>query len=410
MIFYIMEFAEQKINFGTGYAFGEDKRTDMKVLILSCNTGEGHNSAARALKSHLLAQKIGCMVTDTLSLAGSSVSQNVSDLYLYSTRTNLFKYLYSIGSIVSDFLDKVKSPVYLWNRSYSDKLNNYIISNGFDAVICVHLFPAQAMSALKTSGKTDIPTIFVMTDYTCIPFLDETSLDGYVIPHEHLIEEFVSNGIPREKLYPFGIPIDSIFFDSVSRLEAKKKVAEDFGWSIPAWKNWFLLMTGSMGFGNTQEIIDETVRISPKGTEIIAVCGRNERMLKQLQEENIDTKSVHPIGYTDRIPLLMDACDVLFTKPGGISSTEAMSKHIPIIHTAPIPGCETRNAEFFHYHGMSYSCTDTKQQVRTALKLCEDMDYRTTMTGAQQQNARPDTCRNIESLITEQLIYNSSSS
>jgi processive 1,2-diacylglycerol beta-glucosyltransferase len=379
------------------------KRTDMKVLILSCNTGEGHNSAARALMSHLLSRGIDCTVTDTLSLVGKNASQRVSDFYIYSTRTNLFKHMYRVGMAVSDMMDIVKSPVYLWNKSYSNKLQKYISSNGFDAVICVHLFPAQAMSALRLNGKSTIPTIFVMTDYSWIPFLDETVMDYYVIPHEHLIEEFTSNGIPREKLLAYGIPVSDIFFEKAPKSIARKQIAEHFGWDIPSWKNWFLVMTGSMGFGSTQEIIDETIRQSPDRTEVIVICGRNEGMQKRLQQDNKAFSNIHPVGYTDRIPLLMDACDVLFTKPGGISSTEAISKGIPIIHTAPIPGYESRNAEFFHFHGMSYSSEDIAYQVHIALRLCDDMEYRNTMTGAQRLNAKPDTCHNICSLLTDRV-------
>lgn len=222
-----------------------------KILILSCNTGEGHNSAARAIDGFLKAKNIECEVLDTLSIVGAAVSKSVSDLYLYSTRTNLFKYLYKIGGAVSDSI-KTKSIIYAWNWMYSEKLLSYINSGGYDAVICVHLFPAEAMTSLKASGKTDIPAIFVMTDYTCIPFLDETSLDGYVIPHEHLIEEFAGCGIPREKLYPFGIPVDSRFLTSSPKSAARKEVAQTLIPGIPKGHNWFLVMTGSMGFGNTR--------------------------------------------------------------------------------------------------------------------------------------------------------------
>lgn len=378
------------------------KRTEMKVLILSCNTGEGHNSAARAINSHIRSLGVECTITDTLSLVGQTLSRNVSDIYVYSTQTSLFKYLYKIGMFVSDISNKVKSPVYLWNSSYADKVLKYINENGFDSIICVHLFPAQAISYLKNKGKLSIPAIFVMTDYTCIPFLDETSLDSYVIPHEHLIEEFAEKGIPRAKLFPFGIPVDNKFHHTEPKIMARKLLAEIFGWNdISIWNNWFLIMTGSMGFGSTQEIIDETIRQSMNGTEIIAICGRNEEMLNKLKNENRYLHVVHPIGFTDKISLLMDAADVLFTKPGGISSTEGMSKQIPMIHTAPIPGCETRNAEFFHYHGMSYSCTDTIQQVSIALRLCEDNEFRKRMTGAQRLNAKPDTCHRIFRLLTD---------
>lgn len=377
---------------------GMSKRTYMNILILSCNTGEGHNSAARAISEHLAASGIGCTVTDTLSLVSRSFSQTISDMYLYSTRTSLFKHIYRIGGAVSDGI-RSKSIIYLWNMMYSGMLLDYINGNGFDAVICVHLFPAEAMTALKVNGKTDIPCIFVMTDYTCIPFLDETELDGYVIPHEHLVEEFTQKGLPREKLFPFGIPVSSRFHDTDTRTRAREEILSAFGWEIPQGRDWFLVMTGSMGFGNTEELLDEMLRQASKRCEIIVVCGRNMQMTNALNERYAAAPNVRPIGYTDRIPLLMDACDVLFTKPGGISSTEAMSKHIPIIHTAPIPGCETRNAEFFHYHGMSYSSTDPAQQVHIALRLCHDASFRTAMTEAQRLNSKPDTCSNICSLL-----------
>ena len=375
----------------------------MKVLILSCNTGEGHNSAANAICSHLLSSGMECTIKDTLTFLGPKASERVSDFYIYSTHSNLFGRIYQIGSTINEVFESLKSPVYLWNSTYSRKLEAYIQSNGFDAVICVHLFPALALSSIRAKGHCQIPAIFVMTDYTCIPFLNETEMDYYVIPHEHLIEEFVLNGIPRRKVRPYGIPVSYTFFMRTSKTEARKKIAEAFGWDIPLQNDWFLIMTGSMGFGDTQEIIDETMYQSSDRIEIIAVCGRNTEMLEHLKEDNRDLSNVHPIGYTDMIPVLMDACDVLFTKPGGISSTEAISKGLPIIHTAPIPGCETRNAEFFHYHGMSYSSTDTQQQVRIALRLCNDSEYRKKMTGAQSLNAKPDTCHNICSLIKDRV-------
>lgn len=372
----------------------------MKVLILSCNTGEGHNSAARALSGHLISEGFECTVTDTLSLVGKNISQMVSDLYLYSTRTSLFKYVYKIGMSISISLEKFKSPVYHWNSFYASRLQQYIEEGRFDAVVCTHLFPAEAMTAIrKKGGLKSIPCIFIMTDYTCIPFLDETELDAYVIPHEHLTEEFAERGIDRRKLYPFGIPVSAEFHSKSPKKEARQAVIKDLGLALEPESSWLLIMTGSMGFGNTQKIVDEIQRQRKGPVDIIVICGKNAEMLKSLKEKN--TENVHPVGYTDRIPLLMDACDVLFTKPGGISSTEAMSKHIPLIHTEPIPGCETRNAEFFHYHGMSFSSRNIRRQVNTALRLCHDRRYRKKMTDAQRLNARPDTCQNISDLIRD---------
>jgi processive 1,2-diacylglycerol beta-glucosyltransferase len=85
----------------------------------------------------------------------------------------------------------------------------------------------------------------------------------------------------------------------------------------------------------------------------------------------------------------MDASDVIFTKPGGITSTEAIVKNIPLIHTHPIPGLENHNAHFFHQHGMSYFTTDIHQQVAVAMRLCEDAQYRKQMLDNQRANANP---------------------
>ena len=265
---------------------------------------------ARAIDGFLKAKNIECEVLDTLSIVGAAVSKSVSDLYLYSTRTNLFKYLYKIGGAVSDSI-KTKSIIYAWNWMYSEKLLSYINSGGYDAVICVHLFPAEAMTSLKASGKTDIPAIFVMTDYTCIPFLDETSLDGYVIPHEHLIEEFAGCGIPREKLYPFGIPVDSRFLTSSPKSAARKEVAQTLIPGIPKGHNWFLVMTGSMGFGNTHGLINEITRQTGGNTETIVVCGRNEDMLARIRKDNAGNPSVTP----DRIHRQDSAADGRMRRP-----------------------------------------------------------------------------------------------
>ena len=92
---------------------------------------------------------------------------------------------------------------------------------------------------------------------------------------------------------------------------------------------------------------------------------------------------------------LMDACDVLFSKPGGITSTEAAIRNIPLVHTAPIPGVEDRNALFFHYHNMSYSSKDPQQQALVAFRLCDDKQYRQRMTDAQARNSNTHCCEDI---------------
>lgn len=373
----------------------------MKVLILSCNTGEGHNSSARALKKEMDARGIESDVADTLALVSEFVSRSMSDLYVFSTKSNLIEHFYKIGGIVSDnpMIPGLKSPVYATNRLYARKLYDHIVNGGYDAVICVHLYPAEALTALKRRARLSIPSIFVMTDYTCIPFLSETELDKYVIPHEDLIEEFAEKGIPREKIVPAGIPVDTgRLLERRTRDEARKNLSGELGWDDTSG-NWYLIMSGSMGFGNLGDLIDGILREDPDEGRIVCICGRNDKLCAQLREEFSGTGEVKVLGFTDRIPEYMDACDVVLSKPGGITSTESAIKNIPLVHTNPIRGLEDYNALFFHYHGMSYSSCDTARQAEVAHRLCTDTAFRTRMTEAQKRNSKPDACAEIIGLL-----------
>lgn len=365
----------------------------MRVLILSCATGEGHNSAAKAIWEYFKMHKIECEVVDTLALISPAVSQTASDVYVFSTRTRLFKLLYNAGTIVSGY--KSKSPVYFANKLYCGKLLEYIKNNEYDTIICTHLFPAEALTALIRSKKLPARTVFVMTDYTCIPFMEETQLDYYIVPHEHLIEECVKKGLVRDKLLPYGIPVKQIFYSSQSKGYARMECKRIFAERLNESEKWLLIMSGSMGFGNLNDLVKQIIVECGMNVEIFLVCGNNTRLHKTLTKEFSLHENITILGFTDRISTLMDACDVLFTKPGGLSSTEAAAKKIPIIHTAPIPGCETKNAEFFHYHGMSYSSSDIKEQVKRALRLCNDIPYRNKMISSQKMNINPDSNEDI---------------
>lgn len=374
----------------------------MKVLILSCNTGEGHNSSAKALKKEMDSRGIECDIEDTLGLVSEFVSRSMSDLYVFSTKSSLIERTYKIGGFVSDNLSipGLKSPVYVSNRLYAKKLYDFIVEGGYDAIICVHLYPAEALTALRRRAKLNVPTIFVMTDYTCIPFLAETELDEYVIPHEDLIEEFVEKGIPREKIHPLGIPVDcDRFLHHQPKNEARAAAAKEFGWNEDISGNWYLIMSGSMGFGNLGELIDKICEEDPHDSHIICVCGRNEKLKAHLESEFSELPYIKIVGYTNKVPQLMDACDVVMTKPGGITSTEAAIANIPLVHTEPIRGLEDFNARFFHYHGMSYSTCDISQQAKVAHRLCTDEKYRERMADSQKRNSNSRTCADIVDLL-----------
>lgn len=379
----------------------------MKILILSASTGEGHNSSAKAILSAMLKQGIDAEMQDVLAIASPRTSKKVSNTYVKSTEGhNMFSKVYALAQWVSANLNQGKrSPVYLFNKIYWRRLYRYIEQGGYDAVISVHLFAAESLTAVKREGKLKIPAFFVMTDYTLHAFLNDTDLDYYIIPHEDLIPLYVRHGFKFDHIFPIGIPVDvDKFMHRLPKQEAREKVAQLLGIKLKAKEgHWYLVMSGSMGFGNMSQLMRQFVTRIEQNDKVICVCGRNERNLRSVQHDFASESRVVPIGYTDQVSLLMDACDVVLSKPGGITTTETIIKNIPLVHTAPIPGIESENAEFCHERNMSFHSDDPIEQVEAAIRLATDPVSREAMLESQRRNSEPKTCQFIIDLVVHTL-------
>ena len=98
-----------------------------------------------------------------------------------------------------------------------------------------------------------------------------------------------------------------------------------------------------------------------------------------------------------------EACDVLMSKPGGLSSTEALVSGTPLVHTPSIPGCETANADFFSEHGMSYAADGPEEAAEMAKLLCDSPEAREAMKKAQRENSYG-SCADDIVLLSEKLL------
>lgn len=355
----------------------------MKVLILSCNTGGGHNAAASALKESLNFYHHEAEVLDLMSLGRKHTSALVGGAYvkLVSVFPAGFGALYQLGELVRKF--PWKSPVYYANARLGNALADYIVQNHFDAVVTTHLYPAETLTWMKQKGRLTIPCVAVATDYACIPFWEETNCDYYVVPHKDLIPEFASCGIPEEKLLPLGIPVRPAF----ARPASKEDVRRHLG--LPENAPLFLVMSGSMGFGKVHLLAHELVSRLENGEQAVIICGNNKKRMRSLRLQFHKNPNVHIIGFTRHVAEYMAATDVLFTKPGGLSSTEAAVRRVPLVHTDPIPGCETKNRAFFVSRGMSVTGAHQKELAEAGISLAHDDARQIAMRDAQRKNSHP---------------------
>ena len=338
------------------------------------------------MEEELLRRGARCDFADLLALRSPGTSRRVSACYcnMVTRAPWAFHALYRAGDAVRNLHRLgLQSPVYLANRHYAGDLQTLLEEEEYDCVIMPHLFPAEAVTALRRQGGLRTKTVAIATDYACIPFWEETCPDLFVIPHRDLMEDFLRRGIPEEKLAPLGIPVSRAYTQEVDKREARAKLG------LPLDGPLYLVVMGSMGAGKTGELLRPLMETIGEEGCVLAVCGTNEEKRKSLQREFADCSNLRVIGYTNQLPLYMAASDLLVTKPGGLTSTEAAARGIPLLLADPIPGCETYNARFFAQRGMARLCATPEELARDARELMESSSAREDMIRAQRRFVSP---------------------
>ncbi len=311
---------------------------------------------------------------DPYQLVGKNTADHVGNLYikLVQHSPRLFGCLYALGEFYRKF--PIHSPVYWVNGKMAGVMQRYLDEHPYDCIIMTHMYPAHILDHLD---KTLLPkTVLVATDYTCIPFMEETDCDYYVVPAADLSEEFSLRGIPEERILPYGIPVRKEFSADYGKDEARVRLG------FKQDEEYILLSGGSIGAGQ----ISKTVRILERflqknaNCHLLIVCGKNRRLYERLKRKYAGKEQIRVMESTTRMAEYMKACDLFITKPGGLSSTEAAASRTPLIHISPIPGCEQRNAYYFLAHGMSVLAKDPKKELLSALyELQQDSCFQSMM-------------------------------
>ena len=350
----------------------------MDALILSCSTGGGHNAAGFALKEELTARGHHVDMMDPYALISRKFANNVGNVYVKTVQHSprFFGIIYSLGNLVRKIPGQ--SPVYYANIQVAKKLEAYLAEHHYDVILMPHLFPAELVTYLK---KHDVPlplTVFVATDYACIPFTEETDCDYYIVPGEKQIRDFARRGIPKEKLLPLGIPTARAFDEKTD----KEKAREILG--LNPHTQYILLTGGSIGAGSLSKairILLKQFRKKDMDARLIVVCGSNEKLYNKLRFRYRNRLTL--IQKTTQMALYMQACDIFISKPGGLSSTEAAVSQVPYIQITPIPGCESRNMKYFSKTGMSIGVKHLKLQLSHAITALSEPERRDKMRQAQ---------------------------
>ncbi len=333
----------------------------MRVLILTCSTGEGHNSAAAALKDEFTARGLTCCARDALEFLSKGISAVVSRIHSISYQ----KFPGFYGKCYRHEENRsTPVPASLMERG-ARKLRAFLIDNKINAVVSVHVFGGLLMRQTNSLIERPIPSYFVATDYTCSPYVSECQADMWFISHPSLEPEFTNNGVPHERICASGIPVRSTFYSKKSKTQARTDL------NLTPYGELVLIASGSIGCGPLEEVCSQLLCRLPHTSTVVVICGHNEKLYAQLSLQFAGTR-LRPVMYTDKMQDYMMAADVFVTKAGGVSTTEALVSGTKLVLMDAVPGCESRNFSFLTGSGLATGGRDADEIAQLVLDAIAD--------------------------------------
>ena len=349
--------------------------------------------AAHTLETYICKTNPGHQVTviDTLKLINRLVDTVCCDGYYFMVRhiPGFFGYLYTRTNRKTPLFDMMSG---LTNQ-FSRKLLPVLEEEKPDVVLSTHPFATEMLSVLKGKKKLNVPLLCLMTDYGPHKAWIAKNVDAYITANEDMTASMVQMGAPEEKVHPFGIPVGETFFSPGNKTALLREF--DLTPNVPT----VLFMAGSFGVSNILEIYRKLQEI-PEPYQIIVITGRNQKLYDAFQKEiRKSPKDTRLFFFTDRVADFMHMSDLLITKPGGLTVSEALASGIPMAVFDAIPGQEEDNANFLIRHQMAVSLDskgDCAGQIRSLLTNPE-------LLSAMAQNCRSfdrsASCRNILALM-----------
>lgn len=355
----------------------------MRVLILSSNNGGGHNAVAHAVRELFEAHGATCHMEDCLSFISEDVSDAIS-------KSHNFVYRHVPKLFASGYRHTKRHPETFTEHHNGRRvlklgrrnLGRTIREGGYDTVICTHVFAAMMLTDACRKYGLKLRTAIVETDYTNSPGAQSGDPDWHFIPAESLRAELVTLGVPSARIVTSGMPVRSVFYTREDRSEARRALG------LPAEGWLLLLMGGSMGAGPVPELAEALSQRLDEHTRVCVVCGTNKSLRDSLTARYGGDPRFHILGYTDDVARLMDAADLLMTKPGGISVTEAAVKRLPMVLVDSVAGCEAYNLSFFLQSGGAVTADTPQALADLVAELLRDDPRRAAMAAALDAIAR----------------------
>lgn len=351
-----------------------------RILIVTASVGSGHEKAAMAIAEGIRERHadVDIVTVDFMAAATSRINALFKYSYLNMLRfvPNLYEFVYQFtsGKKKGSFVQNAMASV------MSRSIKNLIKKHRPELIICTHPFPADAVSHLSEEWRSKFISAAVITDYSVHPMWICPNMNMYFVASETMKEQLIDDGIRENTIFVTGIPISLQFSKRKEAEEARCQLGIDA--NIPA----VVLMGGGLGLGGMDYAINQLESIEKK-LQLLVVTGKNSELKSNV--ESMMASSHHDVkvwGYTDQVHAMMSCADVLITKPGALTLTEAACLGLPMVLNEPIPGPETDNARFMSENGAAVWLHSGDSLAKTVSRLINNADIRESM-GEKARNA-----------------------
>lgn len=366
-----------------------------KVLIFYGSYGGGHLSAAKSIRSYLEANY-------------PDVKIDMIDCIEY-----INKYVNKVTT--GAYKEMAKKAPWVWKRFYKDskdgalakisttsnmvmarKLNTYIKNFAPDLIISTHPFSTQMCGYLKSKELLKCKIATILTDFQMHEQWLEFSKyqDYFFVSNEQMRNDMINKGVDGTKIYVTGIPVSDRFLKEYNR----KEVCKIFNLN-PENEVVLFFAGGEFGLGRSTTIImlKALIRLFSK-LQVVAISGRNPKMnekFRKLVEATESENRIKILEFTDKVPELMSISKFVITKPGGLTITEALTSHLPILIINPIPGQEEENADFIEKNGAGIWIKKHDNIARHLKSLYRQPELLTNMKKSAENLARPNSTEDI---------------
>jgi len=367
----------------------------VKVLILTVTAGGGHNSPAQALKACLEEKGAQVDILDAFYYISRILGATVNHGYLLLVDKTPPAYAAGFRMLEkrrknADKPSATRLNALLWTK----KVRRYIRNYAPDVIVCTHPVPAIMVDVMKQRNKLSAVTIGINTDFCVLPYWEEgLHMDYLVVAAEGLVPLAMKKGYREEQILPLGIPIHPKF----ARKNDKRAIREELG--LDPDRFTMLIMSGSMGYGNIENLVRQLDDMKYP-FQMITVCGNNQEA-KAAIDAMTTRKTVVNLGFTRDIDRLMDAADCVVGKPGGLSSSEALAKGLPMILVNPIPGQEVRNVDFLQNSGAAMAVNDIQTLDAVVYDLMTTPEKLNLMRESARLLGKPNSTENICQFILQ---------